>query len=126
MKHLAFILITATSLSAQAVPAPPGLARRALDVDRTINLLLDDDQVSPAAISLPEGRYRFVLHNSFTSSRLNLRLDDEKNLRLADLEVKALASRGELIVELKKGKHTIYVAQRPKWRTTIEVLEVKK
>lgn len=125
MKNLVLILISFVTLAAQPVQ-PPGQARRALDVDRTIDLLLDDDQISPAAISLPEGRYRFVLHNSFTSSRLDLRLDDEKNLRLADLEVKARASRGELIVELKKGKQTIYIAQRPKWRTTIEVLEVKK
>lgn len=76
--------------------------------------------------SIPEGRYRFVLHNSFTSARLDLRLDDDKNARLANLEVKALTSRGELIVELKKGRQTISIAQRPKWRTVIEVTEVKR
>ena len=125
MKTLAFILITAAAVSAQ-VTQVPGLARRALDVDRTIDLLLDDDQVSPAALTLPEGRYRFVLHNSFTGSRLDLRLDDDKNIRVSEVEVKALASRGELIVELKKGQHFIYIAQRPKWRTAIAVTEVKK
>ena len=125
MKTLAFILITATHLAAQ-VAQPPGLARRALDVDRTIDLLLDDDQITPAAISLPEGRYRFVLHNSFTSSRLDLRLDDDKNFRVSEIEVKARASRGELIVDLKKGRQIVYIAQRPKWRATIDVTEVKK
>ena len=119
MKTLAFMLIPATAVAAQ-VAQPPGLARRALDVDRTIDLLLDEDQVSPAALTLPERRYRFVLHNSFTGSRLDLRLDDDKNLRVSQVEVKALASRGELIVELKKGKHAIYIAQRPKWRTAID------
>lgn len=41
MKTLAFMLITAAAVAAQAAQ-PPGLARRALDVDRTIDLLLDE------------------------------------------------------------------------------------
>ena len=126
MKYILAVLAIGLSLLAQPPQVPPGQARKGLDVDRTIDLLLDDDLLLPATLSLPEGRYRFVIHNAFTSARLDLRIDDEKNFRVANSEMKALASRGELIVDLKKGNQIIYVAQRPKWRATIEVLEVKK
>ena len=94
MKYILAVLAIGLSLLAQPPQVPPGQARKGLDVDRTIDLLLDDDLLLPATLSLPEGRYRFVIHNAFTSARLDLRIDDEKNFRVANSEMKALASRG--------------------------------
>ena len=75
MKYILAVLAIGLSLLAQPPQIPPGQARKGLDVDRTIDLLLDDDLLLPATLSLPEGRYRFVIHNAFTSARLDLTPD---------------------------------------------------
>ena len=100
-------------------------ARKGLDFDGTLNILIDEDRMLPASFTVSEGRYRLRVYNSFASIRLDLLLDDDKGNRLKNSEVKDKATRGEVIVELKAGKHVLYAAQRPKWRCEVVVTDKK-
>ena len=115
----------ALSLVGVPVFAQPGQARKGLDFDGTLNILIDEDRMLPALFTVEEGRYRLRIHNVFASIRLDLLLDDDKGNRLKDSEVKDKATRGEVVVELKPGKHVLYVAQRPKWRCEVIVTDKK-
>ncbi len=101
-------------------------AKRLAQYDRTIDLLLDEDQLSPASLEVTEGRYRILVHNAFTSTRLDVQVDDEdKKVRVSDQEVKEKASRSEFLVDLKPGKYKVVVAQRRKWQCLITVVGKK-
>lgn len=93
---------------------------------RTLDLLLDDDQLLPGAVTLEAGVYRIRLNNGLTPARLDIRLEDSKAAKLAATEMKAKASKAFFEVELKAGKHVLYVVQRPKWRCEVTVTEKGK
>jgi hypothetical protein len=101
-------------------------ARQELEVDKTIDVLLADDELTPARLTIEEGRYRFRLHNAFTPGVLALRIDDDKNTRIRESVTKAFAAKGAVIENLKPGKYVLWIAQRPKWRVDVEVTAKKR
>ena len=118
------LLILTAQMASQA--QDQALAKRLLRFDRSIEFVIDDDELLPGTLTLPEGQYRFRFHNNFVSNKLDLLVNDDKGVNLVSAELKAKKSTEDLIVSLKQGTHVVYVKQRPKWRCTVTVTEKKK
>jgi hypothetical protein len=80
----------------------------------------------PGALTIAEGTYRLEFRNQFTSARLELAVDDDRSARLAVAELKEKREKEDLIVNLKPGRHTVFVRQRPRWRCVVTVTEKAK
>ncbi len=102
------------------------IAKKLLRFDRTINFVIDDDEMLPGKLTLPAGQYRFTFRNNFVANRLTLAIDDDKGKNLLTGEIKERRASEDLIVNLNVGKHIAYVRQRPKWRCEITVTERPK
>jgi hypothetical protein len=123
---MACFLLAGSIGSGQPGQAAAVLARQELEVDKTIDILLADDELTPARVTLEEGRYRFRLNNAFTSNSLTLRIDDDKSVRVKEMATRAFAAKGSIIEVLKPGRYVVSIAQRPKWRVDVEVTTKKR
>jgi len=123
--RLATVLGTILCATASLLMGQSVTSKNSSTFDRSITFLLDDDELVPKALTLPAGRYRFVVENGFTNARLDLRLDSSAGTRQADAVVKAQAAKGTLTFDLKVGQYVLYVAQRSKWRCVLTVTEKK-
>ena len=100
--------------------------KRAARFEKSLTFVIDDDELLPGTMSVPEGQYRLDFRNHFTSSRLDLVLDDDKGKNFGTAELKEKREKEDLIVNLKAGKYVVFVRQRPKWRCVLTVTEKAK
>jgi hypothetical protein len=91
--------------------------------ERTLTFVIDDDEMMPGTMSVPEGQYRLEFRNQFTSARLDIAIDDDRNARFANAEIKDKREVDDFIANLRPGRYTVFVRQRPRWRCVITVTE---
>lgn len=106
--------------------AEQALLKRLARYERTLTFVIDEDELLPGTMSVPEGQYRLEFLNQFTSSRLDLAIDDDKSARVAATEMKEKREKEDLILNLRAGRYTVYVRQRPRWRCVLTVTEKVK
>lgn len=97
--------------------------KRNLQFERTVNFIIDDDELLPATLTLPPGQYRLAFLNSLVNERLDLAIEDDKGKSLISTEVQAKKTQGDVIYNFTPGKHTIYVRQRPRWKSILVISE---
>jgi hypothetical protein len=127
MKRL-FLLLTFVggTVLPQAQDAQQDALKRAARFERSLTFVIDDDELLPGTLTVAEGQYRLDFRNHFTSSRLDLVLDDDKGKNFGAAELKEKREKEDLIVNLKAGKYVVFVRQRPKWRCVLTVTEKAK
>ena len=127
MKKLILLLLTlGLPAQPQAQNAQQEALKRSARFERSLTFVIDDDELLPGTLSVPEGQYRLDFRNHFTSSRLDLVLDDDKGKNFGAAELKEKREKEDLIVNLKAGKYVVFVRQRPKWRCVLTVTEKAK
>lgn len=127
LRSILMPIVFVFAISGSAPGQTPAIQDRArLQRDQTVDILLADDELTPKRLALEEGVYRFRLHNAFTSSPIQLRLEDEKSAKVQENAARAFATKGVLSETLRPGKYVLVVPQRPQWRVEIEVTAKKR
>ena len=93
---------------------------------RTLEFLIDDDELLPGTMTIEEGQYRLLFRNAFTTGKLSLAIEDDKAAKVSLNDIAEKRSVGDLILALKPGRLVVYVRQRPRWRCVLTVTEKAK
>lgn len=127
MKNIILVLmLTVPRILPQTVDLQQAALKRDARFERTLTFIIDDDELLPGTLTVPEGQYRLNFRNSFTANRLDLLLDDDKGKQVGAAELMEKREKEDLIINLKVGRYTVYVRQRPKWRCLLTVTEKPK
>jgi hypothetical protein len=84
---------------------------------------LQRNQLLPAQMTVPEGRYSVDLLNGFVRGDLDLTWKDDKNAQVAAAKFSKGNGRARMFVQLTPGRHVLQVVGKPEWKCEITVVK---
>jgi hypothetical protein len=115
------VFLAALTLSTVAGGDSAAADKSVQRAERILELLLHDDMLTPAKVTVPAGRYKIVVHNALVTGSVDFQLDDGKGSKQSESKLKASSSTSTMIFDLKEGEYVLHAVQRAKWRCTLTV-----